>query len=60
VVNPSTKDKAAGKFHEVKGKVKEKVGQLMNNRSLEAEGVLETAAGQVQAILGQVEKPLEK
>jgi uncharacterized protein YjbJ (UPF0337 family) len=60
MIMPSTKDKAAGKFHEVKGKVKEKAGQLMKNRSLEAEGILETAAGKVQGILGQVEKSGEK
>jgi uncharacterized protein YjbJ (UPF0337 family) len=60
VIKPSIKDKAEGKFHEVKGKVKEKAGQLTNNRGLEAEGIVETAAGKVQGILGQVEKSLEK
>jgi len=60
VMKPSTKDKAEGKFHEVKGKVKEKAGKLTNNRGLEAEGIVETAAGKVQGILGQVEKSLEK
>jgi len=30
-VKPSTKDKAEGKFHEMKGKIKEKAGQLTNN-----------------------------
>ncbi len=59
-MKPSTKDNTVGKFHEVKGKVKEKAGQLTNNRSLEAEGIVETAAGKVQGILGQVEKSLEK
>jgi len=59
-MKPSTKDKAEGKFHEVKGKVKEKAGQLTNNRSLEAEGTVEKATGKVQGILGQVEKALEK
>jgi uncharacterized protein YjbJ (UPF0337 family) len=34
----STEDKASGKVHEVKGKIKEKVGQLTNNPDLEAEG----------------------
>ena len=59
-MKPSTKDKAEGKFHEVKGKVKEKAGQLTNNPSLQAEGIMETAAGKVQGILGQVETALEK
>jgi uncharacterized protein YjbJ (UPF0337 family) len=60
VMKPSIKDKAEGKFHEVKGKVKEKAGQLTSNRGLEAEGIVEKAAGKVQGILGQVEKSLEK
>ena len=60
MIKPSTKDKAKGKFHEVKGMVKEKAGQLTNNPSLEAEGIMETAAGKVQGILGQVETSLEK
>ena len=37
-MKPSTKDKAKGKFHEVKGKVKEKVGRATNKPDLEAEG----------------------
>jgi uncharacterized protein YjbJ (UPF0337 family) len=37
----STKDKAKGKFHEVKGKVKEKVGRATNNPDLETEGQVE-------------------
>ena len=60
MMKPSTNDKAAGKFHEVKGKIKEKAGQLTSHRGLEAEGIVETAAGKVQGILGQVEKVFEK
>ena len=60
MMKPSTSDKVEGKFHEVKGKVKEKAGQLTNNRRLEAEGIVEMAAGKVQGILGQVEKALKK
>ena len=37
-MKPSTKDKTSGKVHEVKGRVKEKAGQLTNNPDLEAEG----------------------
>ncbi|HLA82749.1 MAG TPA: CsbD family protein [Candidatus Methylomirabilis sp.] len=54
----STKDKANGKFHEVKGKVKEKVGRATNNPDLEAEGQVEKIAGKVQKKLGQVKKVL--
>jgi uncharacterized protein YjbJ (UPF0337 family) len=60
VMKPSTKDKAEGKFHEMKGKVKKQAGQLTNNPGLEAEGTVEKAAGKVQGIIGQVEKALEK
>ena len=59
-MKPSTIDKAEGKFHEVKGMVKEKAGQLTNKPGLEAEGTVEKAAGKVQGIIGQVEKALEK
>jgi uncharacterized protein YjbJ (UPF0337 family) len=56
----STKDKAKGKFHEVKGKVKEKVGQATKNPDLEAEGQDEKIGGKVQKKIGQVEKVIEK
>ena len=60
MMKPSTKDKAVGKFHEVKGKVRAKAGQLTNNPGLEIKGTLEQAAGKVQGIIGQAEKALEK
>ncbi len=56
----SAKDKAEGKFHEVKGKVKEKVGRATNNPDLEAEGQVEKIGGKVQKKIGRVEKFLEK
>jgi uncharacterized protein YjbJ (UPF0337 family) len=54
----STKDKAKGKFHEVKGKVKEKVGRATKNLDLEAEGQDEMIGGKVQKKIGQAEKVL--
>jgi uncharacterized protein YjbJ (UPF0337 family) len=60
MMKPSTIDNAEGKFHQMKGKVKETAGQLTNNRDLEAEGTLEKAAGKVQGLIGRVEKTLEK
>ena len=56
----STKDKAKGKFHEVKGKVKEKVGRATNNPDLEAEGQVEKIGGKFQKKIGQVENVLGK
>ena len=54
----STKDKAQGTFHEVKGKVKEKVGRATNNPDLEAEGQVERLTGKVEKKVGQVKKVL--
>jgi uncharacterized protein YjbJ (UPF0337 family) len=55
-MNQGTKDEATGKMHEVKGKVKEKVGHATDNPNLEGEGQDEQVAGKVQKKVGQVEK----
>jgi uncharacterized protein YjbJ (UPF0337 family) len=44
----------------VKGKVKEKAGEVTNDADLTAEGKSEKFAGQVQKKVGQIEKVLEK
>ncbi|MCU1242220.1 MAG: hypothetical protein JWO71_2946 [Candidatus Acidoferrum typicum] len=59
-MNPSTKNKIAGKIHEVKGSIKEKVGELTNDPDLEGEGIGEGIAGKVQKKIGQLEKVFEK
>jgi len=56
----STKDKAEGKYHEVKGKIKEMAGELTDNPKLEAKGKTEKIAGKVQEKIGQVKKVLGK
>ena len=56
----STKDQAEGKFHEVKGSIKEIAGKLSDNPKLEGEGTGEKIAGKVQGKIGQVEKVLGK
>jgi uncharacterized protein YjbJ (UPF0337 family) len=56
----STKDQVQGKFHEVKGKAKEKFGQVTNNVDLEKKGQDEKAGGTIQKKVGQVEKVFEK
>jgi len=56
----STKDKVDGNFHELKGKVKEKVGQVTNDPNLESKGRSEKLAGKVQKKTGDVEKVFEK
>jgi len=60
ITNPRTKNEVEGKFHEVKGKVKEKAKKLTNNPGLEAEGRDEKRGGKVQRKIGQVEKALER
>jgi len=54
----STKDKAKGKFHVVKGKVKESIGRVTNSPNLEAEGRGEQIGGKLKKKIGQVEKVL--
>ncbi|MFZ3208430.1 MAG: CsbD family protein [Geobacteraceae bacterium] len=56
----STKDQAEGKFHELKGKVKEVAGRLSDNPKLEAEGAGEKIVGKVQGKVGQIKKVLGK
>jgi uncharacterized protein YjbJ (UPF0337 family) len=56
----STKDKLEGQVHEVKGKVKQKAGQITNNPDLEVEGQVENLSGKVQKKLGKIETVLEK
>jgi len=56
----STKDQLEGKLHELKGTLKEKAGQAVNNPDLKAEGQSENLAGKIQKKVGQVEKVFEK
>jgi uncharacterized protein YjbJ (UPF0337 family) len=56
----STKDQLEGKFHEVKGKIKETAGQVTNNPDLESEGQVENLGGKIQKKVGQLEEVLEK
>lgn len=56
----STRDKAEGKMHKVKGKIKATVGKAVGNPDLEAEGKVEKFEGQVQEKLGQIKKILDK
>jgi len=56
----STKDQAEGTLHEVKGKVKEKIGRATNNPNMVEDGQDEKIAGKVQKKIGQVEKVFEE
>jgi uncharacterized protein YjbJ (UPF0337 family) len=55
-----TKDQTEGKFHEVNGKVKEKIGQVINDPDLEAEGKSENVEGKVQKKIGQIKDVFKK
>ena len=55
-MKPSTEDQAKGKMHEVKGAIKEKIGQATGDPNKEAEGQDEKVAGKVQKKVGEVEK----
>jgi uncharacterized protein YjbJ (UPF0337 family) len=56
MMKPSTEDKTEGKIHEVKGTIKEQVGELTKSPDLEAEGRAEKNAGRAQGWIGRVEK----
>jgi uncharacterized protein YjbJ (UPF0337 family) len=59
-MKPSTTDQVNGKLHEVKGVIKEKAGQFVNDPDLETEGQAEKLTGKVQNKVGQIEKVFEK
>jgi uncharacterized protein YjbJ (UPF0337 family) len=56
MMKQSTDDKTTGKFHEVKGAIKQKSGELTKNPNLEADGRAEKNAGKVQKAVGKIEK----
>jgi uncharacterized protein YjbJ (UPF0337 family) len=55
-----TRDEAEGKWHQIKGKIKEVAGELNDDPKLEAEGTNEKIAGNVQEKIGQVKKVVGK
>jgi uncharacterized protein YjbJ (UPF0337 family) len=59
-MSSGTNDQIAGKLHELKGKIKETVGQVIGEPDLESEGIGEQVAGKVQAKVGQIETVFEK
>ncbi len=56
----SAQDQLKGKFHEVKGTIKQKTGELTRDPGLEAEGQGEKLAGKIQNKVGQIKRVLEK
>ncbi len=62
--NLVNKDQVMGKWHEIKGKVKEKWGDLTDDEVTEAAGTLEGLAGKLQqkygGIKGDIHRELQK
>lgn len=56
----STRNQTKGILRQMKGGLKEGVGDLIGDPELEAEGTIEKVAGKVQEKLGKVEKHLGK
>ena len=52
----STKDQAAGKVLAVKGKIKEKAGQISGNQDLEDDGTTDRVIGKAREVVGKIEK----
>jgi len=59
-MKPGIQDEVEGKLHDLKGKVKEKVGKATKDADLEDEGQAEEIAGKVQEKVGQVKRVLGK
>ena len=55
-----TKDQAEGKFHKVKGTIKEIAGKGTMNPDLDGEGKEQKIAAKVQEKIGQVKKVFGK
>ena len=56
----SSKDKAEGTLHQVKGSVKEAAGKLFDNTEREVEGKIEKAGGKMQEQVGRAKKVFGK
>ena len=56
----SMKDKVKGKFHELKGKVKQTAGHLCDNAKMESDGCREKIAGKAQGKMAQIKKAVGK
>ncbi len=59
-MDESTKNKIEGAAHDIKGSVKEKIGQATNDPDLESEGTGEKLAGKVQKKIGEIQEVLNK
>jgi len=56
----STRDKSEGKWHKIKGKIKQVAGKAVGNPNLEAEGKAENIEGKVQEKVGGIKDVVGK
>jgi uncharacterized protein YjbJ (UPF0337 family) len=56
----SLKNRLEGAIHEVKGTLRETVGEVKNDPDLAADGRVEKLAGTVQKKVGQIQTVFEK
>lgn len=54
------KDQVSGKVDELKGRVKEKVGEMTNNPDTQAEGLVDQGKGKVKQTYGDVKEQVKK
>jgi len=54
------KDQVMGRWHELKGKIKAKWGDLTDDEITEAEGKYEELAGKIQSKYGGVKEKIQK
>jgi uncharacterized protein YjbJ (UPF0337 family) len=60
VMKSGTMDETEGKWHKVKGQIKEIAGIVSLNPDLEAEGKEEGRSGEVQEKIGEIKKVVGK
>jgi len=60
MIRRSTKNETKGVARELKGKLTEKAGQVLNKPDMEAKGTAEKVAGKVQKKVGQIQRVFEK
>lgn len=56
----SIQNKTEGKWHKIKGKIKQAAGKAVGNRDLEADGKAENTKGKVQEKIGQIKDVVGK
>ncbi len=60
ILKSNTKNSAEGRIHQVRGKIKETIGKVVNNHELEIKGKVENAKGKIQEKVGEIEKIIKK